>query len=56
VTFNIVAAGQTLASNQSGISVLEGGVWKVGDSSFCSLLSAAAPLMNIKVPAACKSV
>ncbi len=56
VKYNIDAAGQTLASNQSGKSVLEGGTWKVGDASFCSLLSAAAPLMNITVPAACKSV
>jgi hypothetical protein len=56
VTYNIDAAGQTMASKQSGKSVLEGGVWKVGDASFCGLLSAAAPLMNITVPAACKSV
>ncbi len=56
VKYNIDAAGQPMASNQSGKSVLEGGTWKVGDASFCSLLSAAAPLMNITVPAACKSV
>jgi hypothetical protein len=56
VTYNIDAAGQTMASKQSGKSVLEGGVWKVGDASFCSLLTEAAPLMNITVPAACKSV
>jgi hypothetical protein len=56
VKYNIDAAGQTMASNQSGKSVLQDGTWKVGDASFCSLLSAAAPLMNITVPAACKSV
>jgi hypothetical protein len=55
VTYDIDAAGQTMASKQSGKSVLEGGVWKVSDASFCSLLSSAAPLMNLTVPAACKS-
>jgi hypothetical protein len=55
VTYDIAAAGQTMASKQAGKSVLEGGVWKVSDSSFCSLLSSAAPLMNLTVPAACKS-
>ena len=54
VTYDIDAAGQTMASKQSGKSVLEGGVWKVSDASFCSLLSSAAPLMNLTVPAACK--
>lgn len=54
VTYDIDAAGQAMASKQSGKSVLEGGVWKVSDASFCSLLSSAAPLMNLTVPAACK--
>jgi hypothetical protein len=54
VTYDIDAAGQTMASKQSGKSVLEGGVWKVSDASFCSLLTSAAPLMNLTVPAACK--
>src|SRR5260370_41783223 len=55
VKYNIDAAGQTMASNQSGKPVLEGGAWKGRDASLCNLLSAAAPLMNIKVPPACKS-
>jgi hypothetical protein len=35
--------------------VLEGGTWKVGDKSFCGMLSEAAPIMGTAVPAACKS-
>jgi hypothetical protein len=53
VKYNLVAAGQTVPS--TGTAVLQGGVWKVGDSSFCGLLSEAGPLLNIKVPAACSS-
>jgi hypothetical protein len=56
VTYDIDAAGATMAANQSGQSVYQDSTWKVGDKSFCSLLSAAAPLMNITVPAACKTV
>jgi hypothetical protein len=56
VTYDIDAAGQTMASKQAGKSVYQDGTWKVGDSSFCGLLTAAAPLMNITVPAACKTV
>jgi hypothetical protein len=56
VTYDIEAAGQAMASNQSGKSVYQDGTWKVGDASFCSLLTSAAPLLNLTVPAACKSV
>jgi hypothetical protein len=55
VKYNIMAGGQTMASNQAGTAVLEGGTWKVGDKSFCGLLSDAAPIMGTAVPAACKS-
>lgn len=55
VKYNIVAGGQTMASNQTGTAVLEGGTWKVGDKSFCGLLSDAAPIMGTAVPPACKS-
>jgi hypothetical protein len=56
VIYDIDAAGQTMASKQTGKSVYQDSTWKVSDASFCSLLSAAGPLMNITVPAACKSV
>jgi hypothetical protein len=38
VSYNIAAGGQTLLPNQTGTAVNEGGVWKVGDVSFCQLL------------------
>jgi hypothetical protein len=43
--------GTTLLPNQAGIAVLEGGAWKVGDTSFCALLH----LSGGSVPSACKS-
>ena len=43
--------GTTLLPNQTGTAVLEGGVWKVGDTSFCALLT----LAGGKIPSACKS-
>jgi hypothetical protein len=43
--------GAALLANQSGTAVLEGGVWKVGDSSFCGLLT----LAGGTIPSACKS-
>jgi hypothetical protein len=38
VTYNILLGGQPALSNQSGVAVYQGGVWKVGLASFCSLL------------------
>jgi hypothetical protein len=56
VKYNLTGPGGTaLLSNQTGTAVLEGGVWKVGDASFCGLLSVAGAALNLKVPAACHS-
>jgi hypothetical protein len=55
VKYNLVAAGQAVQSGATGTAVLENGVWKVGDASFCGLLTEAGSLLNIKVPAACSS-
>ena len=53
VIYTILLAGTPVLSNQSGVAVLVGGTWKVGDASFCSLLT----LENSgKAPAVCKSV
>jgi hypothetical protein len=53
VTYDILLLGTPVLSNQKGVAVLEGGSWKVGDASFCSLLT----LENGgKKPAICKSV
>jgi hypothetical protein len=52
VTYNILLLGTPVLSNQKGVAVLEGGTWKVGDASFCSLLT----LENSgKAPSVCKS-
>jgi hypothetical protein len=55
VTYDLVVAGTTQASGQKGMSVLQDGVWKVGDAAFCGLLQEGATALNIKVPAACSS-
>lgn len=55
VKYDITLAGKAVASNQTGTSVLENGVWKVGDSAFCGLLTEAGAALNIKVPAVCSS-
>jgi hypothetical protein len=36
------------------VAVLENGVWKVGDASFCGLLKEGSSLLNIPLPSACK--
>jgi hypothetical protein len=52
VTYNILLLGTPVLSNQKGVAVLVGGTWKVGDASFCSLLT----LENSgKAPSVCKS-
>jgi hypothetical protein len=51
VSYNIGVSGASL-NNQTGTAVLEDGVWKVGDVSFCSLLT----LENLgKTPPVCSS-
>ena len=53
VTYSILLAGTPVLPNQSGVAVLEGGSWKVGDASFCALLTLE---NNGKPMAVCKSV
>jgi hypothetical protein len=51
VSYNIGVSGASL-NNQTGTAVLEDGVWKVGDVSFCSLLT----LEDLgKAPSVCSS-
>ncbi len=38
VSYNITLGGATALANQTGTAVYEGGIWKVGDVSFCQLL------------------
>ena len=39
VKYNVLLGGQTALPNQTGTAIHQGGVWKVADSSFCSLLA-----------------
>ena len=49
VSYGITLNGQSALANQTGTAVYQGGIWKVGDVSFCSLLT----LENDKAPAVC---
>ena len=52
VTYSILVGGTPALKNQPGVSVFQDGVWKVGDQSFCALLT----LENSgKAPSACAS-
>jgi hypothetical protein len=52
VTYSILVSGIPALKNQPGVAVYQGGVWKVGDQSFCALLT----LENSgKAPTACAS-
>lgn len=53
VTYDLTAAGQAVQKGATGQAVYQNGTWKVGDASFCGLLKEGAPVLNIKVPAAC---
>ena len=55
VKYDLTAAGTSVATGQTGTSVLQNGIWKVGDDVFCGLLKQGAALLNISVPAACNS-
>lgn len=55
VKYDLTAAGTSVATGQTGTSVLQNGVWKVGDDVFCGLLKQGASLLNVSVPAACNS-
>ena len=55
VKYDLTAAGTAVATGQTGASVLQDGVWKVGDEVFCGLLKQGASLLNISIPAACNS-
>jgi hypothetical protein len=53
VSYNIVAGGSTLLANQTGKSVYQDGIWKVGDASLCGLFKL---IPGGSVPSACNSV
>jgi hypothetical protein len=49
VHYSLTLGGMPALANQTGVAVLQGGIWKVGDQSFCGLLA----LEQVKTPA-CK--
>ena len=50
VTYSILVGGTPELKNQPGVAVYQSGIWKVGDQSFCALLT----LENSgKAPTAC---
>ena len=52
VTYDITLSGATALGNQTGIAVLDNGVWKVGDASLCDLIKL---VPGGTVPSACSS-
>jgi purine-cytosine permease-like protein len=52
VNYNLTSGGSSLLSGQTGTAVLQDGVWKVGDASFCGLVKL---VPGGKVPSACSS-
>jgi hypothetical protein len=58
VAYDIVVAGTSALPNQKGTAVNQGGIWKVGDKSFCGLLQLEKTSGLVKItslPAACSS-
>ena len=53
VVYDITSGGNPLLSGQTGTAVYEGGAWKVGDASLCSLIKL---VPGGSVPAACSSL
>jgi hypothetical protein len=55
VTYDILVAGTPELKNQNGTAVLQDGIWKVGVTSFCSLLALEAGGSTSSLPSACKA-
>jgi hypothetical protein len=52
VIYSILVGGTPELKNQPGVAVYQSGTWKVGDQSFCALLTLE---NNGKAPTACAS-
>jgi hypothetical protein len=55
VTYNVLLAGTPALKNQAGTAVYEDGMWKVGDASFCGLLTLENAGKTSGLPSVCKS-
>ena len=52
VTYSVLLGGTPALKNQPGVAVLQNGIWKVGNQSFCALLTME---NNGKAPSVCSS-
>jgi hypothetical protein len=56
VKYDLSALGQSVATGATGSSVLQDGIWKVGDDVFCGLLTQAKAFgLSVTVPSVCSS-
>ena len=53
VTYSILVGGAPALKDQPGVAVLQNGTWKVGDQSFCALLTLE---NNGKAPSVCAKI
>ena len=53
VTYDLLVSGSVGLPSEKGVAVFQGGIWKVGDKSFCGLL--ALEFGRNGIPPACKS-
>lgn len=53
VTYSILVGGAPQLKDQPGVAVLQNGTWKVGDQSFCALLTLE---NNGKAPSVCAKI
>ena len=53
VTYSILVGGAPVLKDQPGVAVLQSGTWKVGDQSFCALLTLE---NNGKAPSICAKI
>lgn len=53
VTYSILVGGAPALKDQPGVAVLQSGIWKVGDQSFCALLTLE---NNGKAPSVCAKI
>jgi hypothetical protein len=52
VIYSVLVGGTPALKDQPGVAVLQSGIWKVGDQSFCALLTLE---NNGKAPSVCSS-
>ena len=54
VVYTIYVGGSPALANQAGVAVLQNGAWRVGDASFCGLLTVENSGKTSGLPAACR--